>query len=318
VVLDTTPPVIVLNGPAAETVECHGSYVELGATATDNCSLASVTTNGSVNANMPGDYIISYIATDAAGNSATNTRKVTVTDTTPPVIAWSFTNLVLAVTANCSALMPDVTGTNYIIASDACSGANISITQEPTNNAVLPEGTNTVIIAVADQSGNTNYSTNTIVVMDTTPPVIEINGLANETMKCGGSYVELGATATDNCTLASLTTNGTVNANLPGLYTITYVATDAAGNSATNTRTVQIVALVAPALSGGAMLNHSNFQFSFSGSQGQSYRVMSTTNLTQPGSWSVICTGVCGAGQTPFTDTNPPSPTVRFYRVVSP
>jgi len=44
--------------------------VELGATATDNCSLASLSTNGVVDADAPGTYFINYVAVDAAGNSA--------------------------------------------------------------------------------------------------------------------------------------------------------------------------------------------------------------------------------------------------------
>ena len=317
VVLDETAPIVTLNGDSSLTVECHGSYVELGATATDNCTLASLSTNGIVDVDTPGIYTVTYVAVDATGNSATNSRTVTVadttapvvtlngdspmtvechggfsdpgatandacagsvgvrvsgnvdantagtyhltytaddgngntnssvrtvnvTDTTPPAIAYNFTNLVLNADTNCSALMPDVTGTNYIIASDACSGSSIVITQTPTNNAVLPEGTNMVIITVADQSGNTSYSTNTIVVLDETAPVITLNGPDTVTVECHGSYIELGAAATDNCTLASLSTNGMVDVDTPGIYTIAYVAIDAAGNSATNTRTVTV------------------------------------------------------------------------------
>jgi hypothetical protein len=348
-----------------------------------------------VNPNSPDIYTISYVAVDAAGNSATNTRTVTVVDTTPPLIIYYFTNLVLSADTNCSALMPDVTGTNYIIATDACSGANLSITQVPTNNTVLPEGTNTVIIAVADQSDNISYSTNTIVVLDETPPVITLNGPASVTVECHGSYVELGATATDNCTLASLSTNGMVNPNSPDIYTISYVAVDAAGNSATNTRTVtvvdttapvvtlngsspmtnwlgavfidpgatafdlcagvlsvttngvvntavpgtyyvqyiatdpannsatntrtvHVVAPVPPVIAGGKMLNGGNFQLTFSGPQGQPYEVMTSTNLAQPGSWTVISTGVFGAGSAIFMDTNAPGLPINFYSVVSP
>ena len=395
VVQDETPPVITLNGPASVTVECHSGYVELGATATDNCTLTGLSTNGVVDSTSPGSYTISYVAADAAGNSATNTRTVTVVDTTPPLIVYYFTNLVLSADANCSALMPDVTGTNYIIASDACSGANLVITQVPTNNAVLPEGTNTVIIAVADPSGNTSYSTNTIVVQDETPPVITLNGPASATVECHSGYVELGATATDNCTLTGLSTNGVVDSTSPGSYTISYVAVDAAGNSATNTRTVTVVdttppvvtlngsspmtnwlgtvfidpgataydlcagalpvttsgvvnaavpgtyyvqyiatdpannsatntrtvyvvAPVPPAMAGGKMMTGGNFQLTFSGPGGQPYKVMTTTNLTQPGSWTVASTGVFGTGSVVFTDTNAHGHPASFYRVVSP
>jgi autotransporter-associated beta strand protein len=173
-VQDTLPPVISLIGSNPMTVECHSIFSDPGATALDACvgSVAAVP-SGSVDANTPATYTLTYTANDGNGNLATATRTVNVVDTTAPVVSWSFTNLTLSADTNCSALMPDVTGTNYILASDLCS-ASLSITQSPTNNATLPQGTNMVVIAVADGSGNTAWSTNTIVVADTTAPAITL------------------------------------------------------------------------------------------------------------------------------------------------
>ena len=126
-----------------------------------------VNVSGTVDPNAPGTYTLTYSATDPSGNTGSTTRTVNVVDTTPPVVSWSFTNLTLSADANCQALMPDVTGTNYIVAADACSSV-LTITQTPTNNAVLALGTNEVVLAVADGNGNTAYSTNTVVVADQT------------------------------------------------------------------------------------------------------------------------------------------------------
>ena len=65
--------------------------------------------------------------------------------------------------------MTNVTGTNFILATDL-SGA-LTFSQIPTNTALLPVGTNVVVIAVKDSSANAAYSTNTIVVRDETPPL---------------------------------------------------------------------------------------------------------------------------------------------------
>ena len=64
---------------------------------------------------------------------------------------WSFTNLVLAANSQLRRVMPDVTGTNYIQATDL-SGRWLS-RKSPTNGAILPLGTNVVVIAVADLYG---------------------------------------------------------------------------------------------------------------------------------------------------------------------
>ena len=90
-VQDTGVPVISLNGPASETVECGAGYVDAGATATDACAgslTADIVTANPVNAGLPGLYTVAYNVSDGNGNSAVEvTRTVTVQDTTGPVIA---------------------------------------------------------------------------------------------------------------------------------------------------------------------------------------------------------------------------------------
>lgn len=76
---DTTAPVVTLNGDAATTISLQGTYTELGATANDDeDGSITVVTTGSVDKNKTGDYVITYSATDAAGNEGTATRTVTV------------------------------------------------------------------------------------------------------------------------------------------------------------------------------------------------------------------------------------------------
>ena len=55
--------------------------------ATDDVDGAvDVTVLGTVDVTVIGDYILSYVATDSAGNQSTVERTVQVVDTTPPVI----------------------------------------------------------------------------------------------------------------------------------------------------------------------------------------------------------------------------------------
>ena len=79
--------------------------------------------------------------------------------------------------------------------------------------------------------------------LDTTAPVITLIGPSTETITVGGTYTELGATVVDpdNSGL-NATITGTVNTAVIGTYTITYSATDPAGNVGTPaTRTVFVV-----------------------------------------------------------------------------
>ena len=85
-----------------------------------------------------------------------------------------------------------------------------------------------------------------LVPPDTTAPVITLTGDSTVNVELGsGTYTDAGATTDDGVT--SVVTTGTVDTNTAGTYTITYSATDAAGNSATQvTRTVVVAAGTTP------------------------------------------------------------------------
>jgi len=75
---DTTSPTITLNGESAVTIVQGDGYTELGASASDNIDGAlTVIIAGSVES-VPGVYIVSYTATDTAGNAVSVDRTVTV------------------------------------------------------------------------------------------------------------------------------------------------------------------------------------------------------------------------------------------------
>jgi len=79
---------------------------------------------------------------------------------------------------------------------------------------------------------------------DAIKPVITLTGSATVTVAWGGTYSDAGATATDNVdTSVTVNSSGTVNTAVPGNYTITYSASDVAGNAATPvSRTVTVSA----------------------------------------------------------------------------
>lgn len=80
---------------------------------------------------------------------------------------------------------------------------------------------------------------------DTTAPVITLNGDAQITLAVGDTYVEQGATVTDNSgeTITPVIT-GTVNTNTEGIYTITYQAIDSSGNTTSVNRYVNVMIII--------------------------------------------------------------------------
>ena len=83
--LDQTAPVVTLNGVAEVTIAHGSSYTDPGATASGATSTTPAL-SGSVNPNAVGTYVLTYSATDAAGNVGRASRTVRVVDQTPPII----------------------------------------------------------------------------------------------------------------------------------------------------------------------------------------------------------------------------------------
>jgi len=78
-------------------------------------------------------------------------------------------------------------------------------------------------------------------VDDTVAPIVTLNGNAVMTVDFGGTFTDPGATATDdNDKNVVVVVEGEVNVNAAGEYTLTYKATDDAGNIGTATRTVYV------------------------------------------------------------------------------
>ena len=79
---------------------------------------------------------------------------------------------------------------------------------------------------------------------DVEPPVITFINGENIIVNCGDDFISPEAVAIDNCDgdiSASITVSGSVDATLPGTYTIICTASDAAGNSVTATCTVTVL-----------------------------------------------------------------------------
>jgi len=107
-------------------------------------------------------------------------------------------------------------------------------------------GDHTVTYTVSDTAGNQATAMRYIHVvlpLDTTAPVITLQGEQNITLEHGATYTELGASAMDDVDgNVSVTISGSVDSSTIGEYTLTYSATDIAGNTASIQRSVHVIA----------------------------------------------------------------------------
>lgn len=74
--LDQTPPAITLNGTTTITLNLGANFSDPGATASGTTS--SVTVSGTVDTGTPGTYVLTYSASDTAGNVGTAQRTIIV------------------------------------------------------------------------------------------------------------------------------------------------------------------------------------------------------------------------------------------------
>lgn len=262
---DTTAPTItappdVTVGTGPDNPGCTiGLDSELGeAVAEDECSV-NVTISGipAGNAFPKGTTTLTYTATDGSGNTASDTQLVTVIDDTAPVIVAP-ANASYTCPSEVPAGSPsqargaDVNLPDGGPPTDNCGP--VVVTVSDSSNGGAGSSASPLVITrtytATDSAGNSSSSAQTITVIDSTAPTITLNGANPQVVECHTSYTELGATAADNCSgnfAATPTSN--VNTNVVGTYTVTYTASDAAGNAAVPViRTVNVVDTTAPTI----------------------------------------------------------------------
>ena len=264
-VLDTTPPTI-LSLPSALTLSaganCQAAVPNIlaGVVASDSCTPANLLAKSQVPAAGTmvgiGVHSIQVTVTDAAGNVATGTVGLTVSDTSAPVFLSGPNPVQLSADAHCQAAVPNLLGA--VLVTDNCTPAGqIALAQNPLPGTVLPVGNYTVTVTATDASGNGASLNVPLSIADTTPPVI-LSSPAQLTVSadasCHGQVPNVlsAIVATDNCTPSSqlsVVQSPVAGTTLPkGQSVITVTVSDAAGNSTSTSVLLSIVDTTAPTI----------------------------------------------------------------------
>ena len=255
-VVDTTAPEIS-GVPADMTLEATSAD---GAIATWDAPTASDLVDGPVDVSCDavsgdtfplGETTVTVSATDANGNTATDSFTVTVVDTTAPVISDVPKDMTLEATSADGAIATWDAPT----ASDLVDGP-VDVSCDANSGDTFPLGETTVTVSATDAAGNTATKDFTVTVVDTTAPVITVP--ADMTVEAAGPD---GATVTWDAPTASDLVDGPVDVSCDaasgstfplGETTVTATATDSAGNKAKASFKVKVVDTTAPAISGAA------------------------------------------------------------------
>jgi uncharacterized repeat protein (TIGR01451 family) len=264
---DTTAPTITAPADVNETTGSAGascgkivSESVLGAPdADDNCTVHVTRTGVPAGNFFPvGTTTITYTATDGAGNTATATQKVTITETSPPVIFAppdaSYTCLSDVPAASPSQARGPVLDSqgqpvldddgNFVPGGapyDNCGAPVVTVTEASTGagTAASPRVI-TRTFKATDASGNMATAVQTITVTDSTPPTISCPAditvylpLSSPAVTTAVSYAT--PSGSDNCSGATTTQTAGLpsGAQFPvGTTVNTYRVTDAVGNYA--------------------------------------------------------------------------------------
>jgi hypothetical protein len=213
-----------------------------GASATDNVDESSAVTNDGLAVFPLGETEVTFSATDAAGNIGSASATVTVTDQTAPVITAPADGTIAATDASGTAAT-DAAVVAWIESAVATDNVDSNLTIINDAPETLPLGATVVTFTVTDAAGNTSSAAATATVADTTAPEITApgtlvvlgteEGLSAENPEIVAMIA--GVSATDNVdgAITSISNDAPTDLFLFGETTVTFSATDAAGNTGT-------------------------------------------------------------------------------------
>jgi len=204
-----------------------------------NTNIASVpsgmpwTLNTGVATFLEGVHMITASAVDAAGNTSLSSSPVNFTvDLTPPTVKAPSNITVEATSASgVNSSQPSIV--TFLSAASATDNIAASPTVSHNAPTLFPLGDTAVTFTAIDGASNMSTLSAIVAVVDTTPPVITLNGAVDVYIEVGSGYVELGANATDIVDgVTSALGTGNLNTNAVGIYPLTYSASDNRANSA--------------------------------------------------------------------------------------
>ena len=253
VITDTTAPVVTV--PDDLTLEATGpdgaiADFAAGVSAEDVVDgPVSVTCDPASGATFSlGTTTVTCAATDDAGNSGSDSFAVTVQDTTAPDISGTPDSFEVEATGPSGAT---VTFTNPT-ASDIVDGP-VAVDCEPGSGATFPLDVSTLVTCTAnDAAGNSSTSTFSVLVSDSTAPVLAVpSDITEEATGPAGATVTFVVTASDvvdlDVPVACAPESGSTFAL--GTVVVGCTATDDHGNTGTGSFQVTVQDTTPPALS---------------------------------------------------------------------
>ena len=223
-IVDTTPPMITLEGEEIIYLDLLEEYTELGVIFSDN-SLEELTVDvtGTVNNTITGTYNIVYTVIDSSGNENSVIRTIHVLDVIQPEVTLNGDNIITIEVFDSYTELGMEYFDDYNLHDDLIS----QITGVVDTNVI---GDYEITYSVTDLSGNETIIIRTIHVLDTLAPNISLVA-AVDTIFVGDLYIVPEIEVTDNYySEFEIVITNPVDSSISGEYIIEYKVTDGSSN----------------------------------------------------------------------------------------
>jgi gliding motility-associated-like protein len=219
-----------VNGPANVTQNndagnCSAVVSWSAPSATDNCAVVSFTSNFAPGAVFPvGTTTVSYTAVDSVGNTTVHNFTVTVVDAEQPVVANCPSDIAIPAENGICGATATWTVPTF---TDNCGAVVVDASHA--SGDLFPVGTTEVVYTATDAAGNITICTFEVTVTDTQAPLIANCPVNINSCSTQVSWTE--PAVSDNCGAVTVTASHQPGSEFPvGTTTVTYTATDSAGN----------------------------------------------------------------------------------------
>ncbi|MCG2326997.1 putative Ig domain-containing protein, partial [Staphylococcus epidermidis] len=203
-----------------------------------------------------GSYTVTVTTTDESGNSETTTFTIDVEDTTKPTVE-SIANQTQEVNTEIEPIKIEATDNSGRAVTNKVDGLPDGVTFDETTNTIsgTPSevGSYDITVTTTDESGNSETTTFTIDVEDTTKPTVE--SIADQTQEVNTEITPITIESEDNSgqavtnkvdglpngvTFDEATNTISGTPSEVGSYTVIVTTTDESGNSETTTFTIDV------------------------------------------------------------------------------